>query len=110
MAKINEFMQSNIKKIYKVKLNENEVKVLEYLESIGHVFDAPAYVGFAPISRATGIESKKVRLACRSLKRKGLADFATGLVTEDGDFAGAGYGITERGLELLEEGGQESIL
>lgn len=103
-------MQSNIKKIYKVKLNENESKVLEYLESIGHVFDVPAYTGFAPISRATGIELRKVRLACRSLKRKGLADFATGLVTEDGELAGAGYGITDYGLEILEESGQENLI
>lgn len=42
-----------------------------------------------------------VRRACRSLARKGLMRYQRGLLTEDGEAAGAGYGITDRGRSAL---------
>jgi hypothetical protein len=46
---------------------------------------------FATIEYRTDLERKIVRRACRSLARKGLAEFFKGLCTDDGEFAGAGY-------------------
>ena len=41
------------------------------------------------------------RAACRSLRDRGYAIFMKGLFTEDGEMAGAGYGITTKGREYL---------
>ena len=58
-------------------------------------------VAFAPITEATGYDRRIVRRYIRALARKGLAEYFRGLCTEDGDFAGAGYCITEAGRSAL---------
>jgi hypothetical protein len=40
-----------------------------------------------------------IRRTVRALKRKGFAGYANGLMNEDGEVAGAGYGITRAGRE-----------
>lgn len=57
---------------------------------------------FNPIIERTGLQRRVVRRACRSLTRKGLAYFAKGLWTEDGEMVGAGYGATRAGRTLIE--------
>jgi hypothetical protein len=42
-----------------------------------------------------------VRRTIRRLARKGLARFESGLCTEDGDFYGSGYALTETGRTLV---------
>jgi len=42
-----------------------------------------------------------VRAICRSLTDRGFAHYQRGLFTEDGEVAGAGYGITRLGLAYL---------
>lgn len=69
-------------------MNEAETKVIAWLRDQDPDWSFP----FAPIMRETGLDRKTVRLACRSLKRKGLAEFNTGLWHEDGEGpAGSGY-------------------
>lgn len=80
-------------------MTEPERKVLAYLAEIYDHYDGGAYCGFAPIMSATGLDRKTVRRACRSLKRKGLADFCVGLWTDDGTPGGSGYGATRAGLK-----------
>lgn len=80
-----------------VKLTSNERAVLRVLAGISDGYYKP----FAPIARTTGLDRNVVRRACRSLKRKGLADFLAGLWTEDGEPAGAGYAATPEGRELI---------
>ena len=85
-----------------IKLNENEVKVLAYLvDELGTLWDEKAFTGFANIVQSTGLELKVVRRSCRSLRRKGLAEFMRGLFNEDGEVAGAGYSNTEAGVAFL---------
>lgn len=48
-----------------------------------------------------GLDRKAVRRGCRSLRKKGLAEFYRGLMTDDGIPAGAGYCISESGRALL---------
>jgi hypothetical protein len=55
-------------------------------------------VPFAPISRDTGLPRDEVRRSVRALARKGLAEFHSGLSTEDGNLAGSGYCITPAGI------------
>ncbi len=43
----------------------------------------------------------EIRLSCRYLKRKGYADFSSGLWSEDGEMMGSGYGSTKAGEEFL---------
>lgn len=87
-----------------IKLNDNEKKVLTFLvEGNGRYHDYDdTFWSFSPICDYTGLERRIVRIACRSLKRKGLADFTIGLCSEEGDFMGAGYGVTREGKEYYE--------
>lgn len=83
-----------------VVITDNERKVLEYLcsqESDGGDY----YYPFAPIIKHTGLDRRHVRLACRSLSRKGLAEYAKALTNDDGDFCGAGYCATDNGRQLI---------
>lgn len=47
------------------------------------------------------ITKEMARAICRSLTDRGFAFYMRGLFTEDGDPAGAGYGITDAGAEYL---------
>ena len=60
------------------------------------------FMSFASITAVCGLDRRLVRRACRSLARKGLAKYARGLWTENGEPAGAGYAITREGLAQLE--------
>ena len=49
----------------------------------------------------TDLTLKEVRRSCRSLKKKGLAEFYRGLFDEDGKAAGSGYCATRKGASLI---------
>lgn len=76
-----------------MKLNDNEKIILKVLADSYDTsgWDETGFYSFNPLVELTGIERRKVRLACRSLKRKGLAKFEKALTDMDGMFAGAGY-------------------
>lgn len=78
-------------------MSPTEAKVLAFLAEQDWEFGC---YPFAPIAEATGLDTKQVRRACRSLKRKGLAEFHAGLWHEDGGPAGAGYEATSQGRAL----------
>lgn len=78
-------------------LNPNEVRVLAALASVGG--SEGGYLSFRGIGVRTRLARPAIRLACRSLKRKGLSQFAIGLWTEDGDMRGSGYAATKAGCE-----------
>ena len=61
-------------------------------------------LNFKTIKFHTGFDVKIVRRTCRSLKRKGLAEFHNGLWTEDGEPAGSGYCASPAGRAALSEG------
>ena len=75
---------------YTPRVNENEKAVLSFLVEQND-YDGFYFFSFSRIMDATGLDRKSVRKACRSLKRKGLAKFGSGLWTEDGEPAGSGY-------------------
>lgn len=81
--------------------NDHERAVFNVM-SYGHGgFDAEEFFrGFRSFSAETGLDRSQVRLACRSLARKGLARYQRGLFNDDGECAGSGYGITREGVEL----------
>jgi hypothetical protein len=60
-------------------------------------------VPFRVVERDTEFPLSDVRRSIRALARKGLAEFHKGLSTEDGEFAGAGYCISNAGLKAIEE-------
>lgn len=74
-------------------------KVLDVLVRDYHECEGGAYFCFRVLQKETGLDRKTVRLACRYLKRKGLARFFAGLSTEDGEFRGSGYSATEEALK-----------
>lgn len=74
------------------KLNPFERAVLEVMMEYGEDHCLP----FAPIMQVTGFDRKTVRRACRSLKRKGLAEFHVALWDDHGEPAGAGYCATRK--------------
>lgn len=79
-------------------LNPNEVKVLAALTS---VYDGEGFgfFCFRAIGRRARVNRKIVRRSCRSLARKGLAQFSRGLWSEDGEPRGSGYAATKAGSE-----------
>lgn len=83
-----------------IKINENERKVLNYL--VPMTDSEVQYQYFRHIAESTGLDLKQVSRACRSLKKKGLAEFMRGLFDDDGKAAGSGYGATEAGVRLIE--------
>lgn len=82
------------------KINEKERVVLEVLADSYAPEEWGAY-SFAPLSKKTSLDVKEVRRACRSLARKGLAQYERVLVDGDGVPAGAGYRATEEGAALI---------
>ncbi len=85
-----------------MKLSDTERTVLRALRSEYDIYSAYSYIHFAAIAAKTDLDRKVIRRACRSLARKGLAGYGRGLFTEDGTMYGAGYALTEAGLNALE--------
>lgn len=84
-------------------MSPTERQILDLLSQRNSPYDGEHYcVPFAPLMRESGLARNVVRRACRSLARKGYAQFYKGLWTEDGEPAGAGYCISPKGVELLE--------
>lgn len=59
------------------------------------------YLSFKGTAKRSGVELHKIRRTVRAIARKGLLEFSAGLWTDDGEMAGAGYGLTKAGRELL---------
>lgn len=84
-----------------INITPDERKVLRVLERIRGDYEAFCFLSFRPICRRTKLTHNQVRRCCRSLKRKGLAEYGRGLWTEDGEVAGSGYACTKAGAEAL---------
>jgi hypothetical protein len=81
-------------------LNDNERKVLRALVRVS--WHDGAFANFQMLTRSTKLRRNEVRLACRSLARKGLARYARGLWYEDKNApAGSGYCATRAGGGLV---------
>lgn len=78
-------------------MTENDLKVLKALEETSDEWIMP----FDPIAHETKLDRRIVRLSCRRLARKGLAEYRKGLWTDEGLPAGAGYMITKNGTDHL---------
>lgn len=76
-----------------MNLNANERKVLRALEDAWRDDGDFCVLPFRSISKRTRLSRAKVRIACRSLRRKGFAEFHRGCWTEDGEPAGSGYSV-----------------
>ena len=79
------------------KINENEKKVLLILAS---EYDE-AFFYFSAIVEETKLELHQVRRACRSLRKKGLAEFSQ-LFDDEGMINGSGYGCSFEGKKLVD--------
>jgi hypothetical protein len=80
----------------KLAMSPNEQKVLIALTEEAGDF---GFCSFKLLQIHTGLDRKIVRRACRSLARKGFAEFQRGLWTEDGEPAGSGYQATTKGMQ-----------
>lgn len=81
-------------------------KVLDFLANNS---SEEACYPFDPICKATRLPRHRVRFICRLFKRKGWAEFYSGLWTHDGEPAGSGYCITKAGTEAWEALPQDGI-
>ena len=86
-----------------MKLTNDQRAVLLALPRLATLGDLPPCASFAPLCEITGLDRRRVRLACRQLRRKGLTRYERGLWTDGGFPAGAGYGLTAAGVALAEE-------
>lgn len=76
----------------KIKLTENEEKVLDALFENTRTW-GELCISFSYMQPETGLSIKEIGAACRSLKGKGYAEFYRGLMNDDGEVAGSGYCI-----------------
>ena len=87
----------------KIKINERERETLKILseisESSGGMCCSFDYI--SGYSTDSTFDIKVVRRACRSLRKKGLAEFYRGLMNEDGQVAGSGYCISTEGEDYI---------
>jgi hypothetical protein len=60
------------------------------------------FLSLARVAGNTGLSRDLSRALLRSLTDQGLATYARGLFTDDGEVAGAGYGITRSGMIHLQ--------
>jgi hypothetical protein len=81
-----------------MKLNEHERKVLAVLSASDD--DGGGYYGFDGIMQRIRLDRRIIRRACRSLARKGFAEFGKGLWNDEGP-AGSGYCATRAGRSAL---------
>jgi RIO-like serine/threonine protein kinase len=89
----------------KIKLTAPESKVLRALVA-AYDHDGFGYLNFKLIARRARMARKEIRRACRSLARKGLAEYGRGLWTEDGEVAGSGYCCKPAGRAHLASSGK----
>jgi len=81
-------------------MSANELAILKILVEAYTPDEWGAY-SFAPLAGQTKLGVKDVRRACRSLAKKGFAEYANALWNEDGP-AGAGYHATEKGAAFID--------
>lgn len=86
--------------------SSNERAVLAALAAAGDSFGVLSFRGIAARVR---LPRSEIRLACRSLRRKGLAEFYRGCWTEDGEPYGSGYAATTAGRAVADEKRVEKI-
>jgi hypothetical protein len=60
-------------------------------------------ISFDMVSERTGLDRKKVRRAVRGLARKGLTEFCRTSWDDEGKPHGAGYELTKKGRQVLDE-------
>lgn len=89
-----------MKDVTKIEVSENELKVLEVLNELTRTHGETC-IAFDYILGETKLPLKEIRNACRSLTKKGLAEFYRGLMTEEGEVAGSGYCISYEGQKYL---------
>lgn len=82
------------------KLSANERAALGALHEVYHQGEAWALT-FKGVSVRSGLPLHQVRRTVRALARKGMAQYMRGLMTEDGELAGAGYCCTADGAAWI---------
>lgn len=81
-----------------MNLTANDIAVLRAMDSRGGDF---GFMSFGTIAADSGVDRRAIRRIVRKLARAGLAEFSSGLWSEDGRPAGAGYAITSAGRTEL---------
>ena len=87
-----------------MKLTDNERAVLAVLADDNHLYFSFDGIGEClSMDHEITLTRKEIRRACRSLARKGLAEYSRGLWNDDGVPAGSGYGATKMGRSRGDE-------
>jgi hypothetical protein len=88
-----------------IKLSPDQEKML--LLMAPRSYD-DCFYPFAAWQRSSGIDPHKVRRIVRELACKKLVHYMRSLMSEDGAFLGAGYGLTAAGVAYAAERGIET--
>lgn len=80
--------------------NQPTTRVLVAMHEVDGDF---AYLSFRDIAERSEVPVAEVRPIVRALAAAGHAVFGTGLVTEDGEFYGSGYSLTDAGRLIARE-------
>lgn len=65
--------------------------------------DCDLFYGYGWIEDYTGVDRKETKKAVDHLRELGILSYASGLMTEDGEVAGSGFGIDGATAELMAE-------
>jgi hypothetical protein len=85
----------------RAQLSRNEQAALVALHEVFH-HGEPWALTFKGTAARSGLPLHQVRRTVRALARKGMAQYMRGLMTEDGEVAGAGYVCTADGAAWVE--------
>lgn len=90
-----------------MRLSPNELSLLlamnEHCSTEYEDFGGFTCYTFKGLARMSSLDPKLIRRTVRSLARKGLTGYEKGLMNENGEVCGAGYGITKLGRETADE-------
>lgn len=84
-----------------VRLSKLEAQALTAWRDTCPEFNA---ISFSAVASRSGLPSHQVRRVVRALARKGMTEYMRATWTDDGEFMGAAYGITDAGRRALSEG------
>jgi DNA-binding MarR family transcriptional regulator len=84
--------------IPRAKLTANELLALKAWAGTSEDYGC---LSFKDVTDYSGLPRHLVRRTVRSMARKGLAKFYSGLSDDDGNFKGSGYALTRDGRDLL---------
>lgn len=77
-------------------MSDEQLKILGAFAEVGEDY----CIGYRTLEPRTGMTREQLKPLVAELRKLGYAYYAKGLMNEDGEVAGSGFGITREGLDF----------